>query len=123
MLARLVLFDNPGRAGGLLEGLEEPLYGEQIESIRTLSRLLGIVDDPSSLSDSPAKDLYLNAIGAVRRRDFDTALVAFIGLLKEDRYYDDDGSRKACIAIFKFLGEEHELTQKHRREFSRALYV
>ncbi len=123
MLARLVLFENPKRAGELLETTEEPLYGEQIVSIRTLSRVLGLAGDPSSLPDSPGKTLYLRALDALRRRDFDAALIEFIGVLKDNRYYDDDGSRKACIAIFKFLGEEHELTQKHRREFSSALYV
>ena len=123
MLARLVLFDDPKRAGKLLETAEEPLYGEQIISLRTLSRVLCLADDPSLLPDSSGKSLYLKAIDALRRRDFDAALNEFIGILKEDRYYDDDGSRKACIAIFKYLGEEHELTHRHRREFSSALYV
>ncbi len=123
MLARLVLFDNPKRAGDLLDGLEEPLYGEQIESIRVLSRLLVLKTGPSALPHYPGRPYYINAIEALAKRDFDASLSAFIGVLKEDRYYDDDGSRKACIAIFKFLGEEHELTQKYRREFSSALYV
>ncbi|NTW46814.1 MAG: tetratricopeptide repeat protein, partial [Chlorobaculum sp.] len=44
----------------------------------------------------------------------------FIAVLRDNRYYDDDGSRKACIAIFRLLGEEHEITLKHRRAFDRA---
>lgn len=123
MLARFILFEDPQRADGLLEALEEPLYGEQIESIRVISRLLILKGQPSSLEDSPVRPRYLAAIDALGRRDFEVSLSAFIEVIKEERYYDDDGSRKACIALFKFLGEEHELTQKFRREFSSALYV
>jgi len=123
MLARLVMFNDPKRSGDILEKTEEPLYGEQIESIRAISRLLVLKTEPSALPDFPGRSYYINAIEALANRDFDASLRAFIGVLKENRYYDDDGSRKACIAIFKYLGEEHELTQKYRREFSSALYV
>lgn len=123
MLARLRVFDNPQTAGDLLENVEEPLFGEQIESIRTISRLLILRSQPSRLADSPVKPVYLTAMEALSRRNFEGALGAFIAAMKADRYFDDDGSRKACIAIFKFLGEEHALTQEFRREFSSALYV
>jgi putative thioredoxin len=54
--------------------------------------------------------------------DYVPALQGFIRVIRNDRYYDDDGARKACIAIFKLLGEDHETTKEYRREFSRALY-
>jgi putative thioredoxin len=123
MLARLVLFDDPQKADKLLEGTEEPLYGEQIESVRVISRLLSLRGQPGSLTESPVRSRYLAAIDALGKRDVEASLAGFIEVIKEDRYYDEDGSRKACIAIFKFLGEEHALTQKLRREFSSALYV
>ena len=34
-------------------------------------------------------------------RDFDLALSRFIEAIRTDRFYDNDGPRKACIAIFK----------------------
>ncbi len=123
MLGRLVLFVDPQKAHNLLEGIDEPLFGEQIESVQVISRLLILKDQPSSLAESPVRSRYLAAIDALARRDFETSLDGFIEVIKEERYYDDDGSRKACIALFKFLGEEHELTQRFRREFSSALYV
>jgi putative thioredoxin len=123
MLARLHLFVDPQKADNLLETLEEPLYGEQIDSLRVISRLLMLKDHSSSLADSPVRPRYLAAIQALGKRDFEASLAGFIEVIKAERYYDDDGSRKACIALFKFLGEEHELTQKFRREFSSALYV
>lgn len=123
LLARLIMFEDPQKAVGLLEGIEEPLYGEQIDSIRVISRLLNMKARPSSLEDSPARTRYLAAIDALGKRDFEGSLRAFIEVIKEERYFDDDGSRKACIALFKYLGEEHALTQKFRRDFSSALYV
>jgi len=30
---------------------------------------------------------------------------------------------KSLHAIFKYLNEEHEITQKHRRDFGAALYI
>ena len=55
--------------------------------------------------------------------DFDRGLATFIYVIREDRYYADDFSRKACIAIFRLLGEGHEITRKYRRAFDGALYV
>ena len=65
----------------------------------------------------------MSAINDIRRKDFNSALSKIIDVIRTDRNYDDDGARKACIAIFKYLGEDHEITQKHRRDFGRALYV
>lgn len=119
LLARLELFINPQEAlrfCGMLEN--EPSLAELAGTIATLGRLMTI--DPRSLREDPMKEGYLRAIGMLKRQDFDGALEGFIGVLREKRHYDDDGPRKACIAIFRFLGEDHEITMKHRRSFDRA---
>jgi len=122
-LGKLILFTDPDRAEELLDGLEEPLHSDQIEAIRTISRLHKLKRNPDSLPSGEGRETYKRGIEALAKRDFESALMEFIGTLKAERYYDDDGPRKACIAIFKFLGEEHGTTQKYRREFSSALYV
>lgn len=121
-LARLLLFSDAGQAAEVLRDIEEPAHAEQVEAIRTVARLASLRDDPASLPSGEVRDEYLSAIHCLLRQEYDQALRTFIEILRKDRYYDDDGSRKACIAVFKLLGEEHELTQKYRREFSRALY-
>jgi len=50
------------------------------------------------------------------------ALEAFIEVMGRDRALDDDGARQACIAVFRLLGEESEITRAYRRQFSSALY-
>jgi putative thioredoxin len=123
LLAKTYLFDKPARAMELVEHLDDPQYSEASDAIKTLGRLLTLGNDPAQLQDSPTKQEYLAAISALQSREFDKSLEKFIAVIRNDRYYDDDGSRKACIAIFKILGEEHATTQKYRREFSSALYV
>jgi putative thioredoxin len=122
LLARAVLYDDPESAVALVKGLDESSSQHLVaESIRTLAALLA--RKPEDFPDAPARGLYREAVEALRKRDFDGALERFIQVIRDDRKYDDDGSRKACVAIFKYLGEEHEVTLRHRREFGSALYV
>jgi putative thioredoxin len=123
LLARTYLFENPARAKQLTEQLDDPQCSEMSEGLKTLARLISLESDSDQLPDSPTKRQYLGAIADLRSQKFEAALEKFIEVIRTDRYYDDDGSRKACIAIFKLIGEEHPTTQKYRREFSSALYV
>jgi putative thioredoxin len=119
MLIRLILFSRPADAARLSESLEgQPEYSEFCDSVRTMTALLRL--KPGSLPEAEVRDRYISAIASLRNQDFDGALDVFIDVLRDNRYYDDDGSRKACIAIFRFLGEDHEITLKHRRSFDRA---
>ena len=123
LLAKTYIFENPARAEQLAEQVDDPQYSEMSEAAKTLTRLIMLESDPEQLPESTTKQQYLAAIADLREQEFERALKKFIDLIRSDRYYDDDGSRKACIAIFKFLGEEYPLTQKYRRDFSSALYV
>ena len=122
-LAHLTLFKDPAEAARLVENIDDPEFSEITESIRTISRQHGFVVNPESLPAGAGKELYRDALRSLFDEDFDGALNQFIDIIRRDRAYDDDGARKACIAIFKILGEEHSITLKHRREFSSALYV
>lgn len=121
MLVKLKVFSDPDATGPLLDVLESE-YGfqELVDSVRTMTALFG--GNAEDLADDPVKQLYVKAVGELRARNFDSALAGFIEVLRENRYYDDDGARKACIAVFKLLGEDHPVTLKHRKVFDRALY-
>lgn len=122
LMARAVLYDDPNEAVRLVVGFDEASALHLVaESIRTMAALLS--RKPEDLPDAPARALYREAVEALRKRDFDGALERFIQIIRDDRKYDDDGSRKACVAIFKYLGEDHEVTVRHRRAFGSALYV
>lgn len=122
LMARAVLYDDPSSAVGLVKEIDEASsYHLVAVSIRTIASFLE--RGPEQFPAAPAREIYREAVEALRRRDFDGALERFIRVIRDDRPYDDDGSRKACVAIFKYLGEDHDITVKHRRDFGSALYV
>jgi putative thioredoxin len=122
LLAQSLVFTDPSKAVGTIEAIEEPKFGDVLSAVRIAARLLLLARDPGSLPDGEARDVYISAIKHLASHDFDNAVVQFIEVIRHNRAYDEDGSRKACIAIFRLLGDEHAVTQAHRRDFSSALY-
>jgi putative thioredoxin len=123
LLARILLFSDQQEAARLVENITHGAEAfDAAEAIRTILSLFEKSSHAETLSESPNKLVYLGAIEKLRSTDFAAALQKFIDVIRDERYYDDDGARKACIAIFKLLGEDHDTTKKFRREFSRSLY-
>lgn len=122
--ARALAFKDPKRAQALAEAAEvaDPTLRQVRDAVQTLARLLELADDPSTLPDGEGRDDYLSGINALADQDFDAALGHFIDVVRTNRDYDDDGARKACIALFTLLGEQHPVTQDHRRTFDMSLY-
>jgi putative thioredoxin len=122
LLASTSVFTDPDKAMELVKEISDPAYNELAEAIKVFSRMFHLRTNNTELPSTPSKPRYLQAIENLYRQDYTASLEQFIALIRDDRYYDDDGSRKACIAIFKYLGEEHEITMRYRRDFSSALY-
>ena len=121
LLAKVLLFEDPKEAIRLVQNVDgSGEYYELAESIKTILEVLKKTD---KLPDGEVMDNYSNAIEDLKNKNFDRSLGKFIDVIRRDRNYDDDGARNACVAIFKYLGEDHEITQKHRRNFGSALYV
>ena len=124
LLAKILIFENPKEAVRLAETVDiSSNYYEFAESIKSISELFDKSSNPNLLIDSQTKVLYLSAIDELKKQNLDSSLQKFIEIIRNDRQYDDDGSRKACIAIFKYLGEEHPTTLRHRKDFGSALYI
>ena len=123
LLARAVLHSDSDEAAKTVESVQiGSRHFEEAEAIKTLAGMFARIEDPRSVPDDPVRDDYLRAVRKTRSGDFDTALEGFIGVVRKNRYYDDDGARKACIAIFNLLGDDHEATKKFRSALSSALY-
>jgi len=124
MLADMLLFKDPEATAKLLYRFDfPPELMEKGQSLKDLSDLLQKVNEPESLPDEAGKDVYIQGLQAVKEGEFEKALQSFINVIRENRYYDDDGARKACVALFKYLGEDKQLTREYRTRFSRSLYV
>ncbi|HEY6951695.1 MAG TPA: tetratricopeptide repeat protein [Bacteroidota bacterium] len=124
LLALSMVFSNPRLAAELVASIDESSpYHDNADTVRTFGALFARLNDLSVLPESPAKRDYVDAITHIAEGRFDAALKSFISVIRNDRYYDDDGSRKACVAIFRYLGEDNDVTLKHRRDFGSALYA
>ncbi len=118
LLARALALEDPDRAEALVEGEHTP----EAEAIRTLARLLRLPAEPNGLEEAPVRGDYLAAAGALAGGDTDAAFDRLIGVIQRDRSFDDDGARKAAVALFTVLGEGDPVVQKHRPVFNRSLY-
>ncbi len=124
LLAGLVMRANRNRALMLIDGIEEDSEQyQQAEAVRTYCDLVEKYEQADSLPESKVKTLYIEALREFKSENFEKALEKFIEVIRTDRSYDEDGARKACIAIFRMLGDEHEITRTWRRRFSSALNV
>jgi putative thioredoxin len=121
LLAEIRLRDDPARAAELVEPIE-PSSDEysMADAIRTISALPR--EDAGALPEHPARQPYLLAMEELRAGDFDPALQHLIEALRKDREYHDGKARKAVLAVFRLLGDQHEITRRHYRSFSSALY-
>jgi len=54
--------------------------------------------------------------------NFEAALAEFLEVVRRDRTYKDDGARKAMLALFTSIGEEHQLTKDYRRQLANVLF-
>jgi len=127
-LALLVFASEPERALSLVIDVppEHPQF-DQAAAIQTLSRLMNDLDYLTQKAKDANQSLqawnvYLQGIQALKRQDYETVLRHWIEALQIDRQIDDDGPRKACVALFTWLGHDHELTQKYHRAFTSSLF-
>ena len=124
LMGRALLFTAPEEAARAVRGIEEDSeYFPLADAVRTVSRIRMAADRPETLPDDDVKEDYLAAARDLASQNFRGAIEGFIGVIRRNRRYDDDGARKACIAIFRILGEDHEMTRSYRRDFGSALNV
>ncbi len=70
----------------------------------------------------PLEQTYQSAAEAALGQDFETALMLFLEVVTRDRAYQNDGGRKAMLAIFEILGDDHPLTRHYRKALTNAMY-
>jgi putative thioredoxin len=54
--------------------------------------------------------------------DFEGALAEFLEVVRRDRSFEDDAGRKAMVALFSVLGDQHALTGDYRHRLSMEIY-
>lgn len=121
LLAQLLAFDDPDRSVDLVteSAFAGPGYIQIEEAVKTVARLFKL---DGELPDGEGREAYRDGIDAMRAGQYEAAVQKFIEVIGKDRYYDDDGARKACVALFTLLGNDHPAVANYRRTFDMALY-
>lgn len=123
-LAMLLLPDDIETASKLMGSVAEATkYEIEKEAIETITHLKDIADGKASPEGkNETAQRYKQAAKAVFSNNYEEAVQILLEIMMADRSFDEDGARKACVALFKFLGEKHPVSQSYRRRFSMALY-
>lgn len=124
LMARSLLETDPARAADHARRVKITDDGyDTAQALVQIARLFELWEHPEALPESASRQPYLAAIGALREGRAEDALEGFLRVVRSDRGYDDDGARKACVAIFHYLGDDHPATRRYRSELSSALYA
>ena len=124
LLGRVLVFEDPERAASLVESaaFAGAGYVQLGDAVKTLAEFGKVADDDSTLPDEQGKGDYGAAARAMQEGRYGAAVDALIEVLKANRYFHDDAARKAGVALFTLLGEQHEVSRSKRRVFDMWLY-
>jgi putative thioredoxin len=119
-LAQHMVAENPEAARELVAKIPPTdRYYDLAKEINTMAEFYTLAADES---DSPAAPHMLAALQTLKNGETEEALKLLIQAVRADKNYQDALPRRTVVALFRFLGEHHPLTQGYRRMFSMALY-
>jgi putative thioredoxin len=122
LLGKTILFKDPVRASSLATEAARttPAVYDLASAVKTITALIS--GEECDLPDEPARAPYLEALQVLSNADIDAALGSLIASVRLNKRFADDAARKACLALFAYLGSQDPLTQKHRRALEKALF-
>jgi putative thioredoxin len=71
-------------------------------------------------ADVASRYALANLLAAEER--YPEALDHFLEVVRRDRKYEDDGGRKAMLALFTLIGEDQEITRGYRQKLANVLF-
>lgn len=83
------------------------------------------VDELKARVESDSNDVAGRyALGSLyaSQMKFGPALEQFLEVVRRDRQYEDDGARKAMLAIFSLVGEDQQIIKEFRQKLANALF-
>lgn len=119
-LGRLLLLQgNPEGAATLKQvPSSTPLYARAQAALP----LANFIAEGANATGGELEERYRRAAEATRSRDYGTAIEELLAIIARDRGFQNDGARKALLALFAALGDEHPLVPAARRRLANILF-
>lgn len=117
MLARQKIWQSLSDVQTLLEDIK---YLETAKEIQLLTEAIAMKKE--KFYDGVSKNDLIAGTNALRKQDFDVALVHLIKAVQIDKEYMNELARRLVIALFHYLGESNDLTRRFRPQFDMAIY-
>ena len=73
--------------------------------------------DPNNIASR-----YALASLLATEENYPDALAEFLEIVRRDRKYNDDGARKAMLALFNVIGENQPITKSYRQKLANVLF-
>ena len=123
LLSKIYLFSDGNKSKDYLSvAQKDPQFVDEAYFMNKIADLVNFHQAPESLPEAAVKSKVQEALQKLSDKDFDSSLQLMIEAVMQDKNYANDLPREACIAIFKYLGDQHEITRNYRRRFDMALY-
>jgi putative thioredoxin len=124
LLGQALLHSTPERVAEALAPLaDDDALHDRAEAMKHLAHVAVLAETPGALPEAPVRARFVDGARAVRAGDWDSALAAFVDVLREQRGYAEGAAKQAGRAIFLLLGIEHPACEKHYRAFASAVNV
>ncbi|MGI0484793.1 tetratricopeptide repeat protein [Pantanalinema rosaneae CENA516] len=110
------------QAEALLKQVSEydKVYGAAVKQLQSILVFQRLVQEP--IGEHPCDRDFQQAATLVLEEQYQPALELLLGIVGQDRRYRNDGARKAVLAIFDRLGDDHSLTKDYRKKLTMLLY-
>ncbi|MBW4470778.1 MAG: tetratricopeptide repeat protein [Stenomitos rutilans HA7619-LM2] len=95
-------------------------YATHAKTLKALVQFKQFALQPDG--DSDLDRAFQHAANLVLEENYAAALEQFLSILTKDRRFREDGARKAMVAVFDLLGDNHALTKDYRKRLVMALY-
>ncbi|MEB3342410.1 tetratricopeptide repeat protein [Okeania sp.] len=87
-------------------------FYHQIQAVKSLIHLKEEVENP----DDSIDEIYVKACNLTLSENYELALELFLDLVSKNRKNKDDRPRKAMLAIFHILGDNHPTSKEYRNK-------
>jgi putative thioredoxin len=91
----------------------------QVQSVKALIHFKQEVENPG---ESEIDQTYAKACSLTLSDNYEQALELFLNVVTMNRKYKNDAGRKAMLAIFNILGDDHPISKEYRKQLLLNLY-